>query len=171
MTCYFSAFIVFLSDKKRIYSLELNMSHVGLRQWSSGQRIGLRVVHAGNVGSFPRHFIILASSVDRGVNSGPVGRKWPSQRFQTLNLSCTFFTFRGWYLLPLVTTKVWWSMSSIAIRMGESWHPTSRKNWGRGGHHHGKNGLGCLRLLAWVGMWRAGGELRSLFVIFLIKSN
>ena len=44
------------------------------------------------IGLWPwaRHFIILASSVDRYVNGGPVGRNWLIQRFQMLNLSFTF---------------------------------------------------------------------------------
>ena len=41
---------------------------------------------------------MLASSVDRDVNGGPVGRKGLHQWFQTLNLSFTFYI----YILELV---------------------------------------------------------------------
>ena len=66
--------------------------------------------YASKLGLYPRlvHFITLASSVDRDVTGGPVGRNWFDQWFQTLNLSFTFYIYK-WPALICGQGCNWWS--------------------------------------------------------------
>ena len=60
---------------------------------------------------------MLASSVDRDVNSGPVGQNWLRQWFQTLNLSFTF-TFSQGEAIRMIRSKhamIFSSSTSSAI--------------------------------------------------------
>ena len=75
----------------------------------TGSRIGLAIASlCGNhcVACFePRlvHFTTLASSVDRDVHVGPVGRNWLRRWFPTLKLSFTFHIFLMTFLIWVIT--------------------------------------------------------------------
>ena len=126
--------------------------------------------HMEKVGLFPglcpyaRHFIILASAVDRDVNGGPVGRNWLCQGFQMLHLSFTFFIYISLISFRIDHNYVFGTGRREKPKMTQTKTPRKLKNqlrirrWKSRVNWYGRSEMPCRKTFLLM-LWKACSNL------------